>query len=331
MRILVTGGAGYIGSHVVKELLAAGHEVVVYDNLVKGHREAVVGGVFIEADIGDEEKLREALRGYSVEAVVHLAADTAVGESMVNPLKYYHNNVVKGLTLLKAMLEERVRYIVFSSSAAVYGEPEEAPIDELARKEPTNVYGETKLIFERMLEAFDRAYGLKYISLRYFNAAGADVSGEIGEDHDPETQLIPIVLQTALGLRPRLEIFGTDYDTPDGTCIRDYIHVSDLASAHVLAAEALYRGAQSCAYNLGNEKGYSVREVLRTAEAVVGRPIPAVEVGRRPGDPAVLIASSEKIKRELGWRPRYPDLETIIRTAWEWHRKHPRGYRTGRG
>lgn len=326
VRILVAGGAGYIGSHVAKELMIAGHDVVVYDNLSKGHREAVRSGKFVHGDIADGDLLREVMRTYDIEVVVHLAADTSVAESMSNPAIYYRNNVVNGLTLLDAMLECGVKKMVFSSSAAVYGEPEEIPITEDARKQPTNVYGETKLIFEGILAAYDRAYGLKYISLRYFNAAGADESGEIGEDHTPETQLIPIVLQTALGQRPYLEIYGTDYPTRDGTCIRDYIHVSDLAVAHVLAAEALMNGMPSNVYNLGNESGHSVREVVNVAEKVVGHKIPVREAGRRPGDPAILVASSAKIKRDLGWSPRHADLEDIVASAWGWHSRHPQGY-----
>ena len=327
--MLVTGGAGYIGSHVVKELTIAGHDVVVYDNLSKGHREAVRGGTFIHGDLADKGLLRETMRAHGVDVVVHLAADTSVAESMSNPAVYYQNNVVNGLTLLDTMLECGVKRIVFSSSAAVYGEPEKVPITEDASKRPTNVYGETKLVFEGILAAYDRAYGLKYISLRYFNAAGADESGEIGEDHNPETQLIPIVLQTALGQRPYLEIYGTDYPTRDGTCIRDYIHVSDLAVAHILAAEALMNGVPSNVYNLGNESGHSVREVVSVAEKVVGHKIPVREAGRRPGDPAVLVASSEKIRRDLGWRPRYANLEDIVASAWKWHSRHPRGYEAG--
>ncbi|HHY98765.1 MAG TPA: UDP-glucose 4-epimerase GalE [Firmicutes bacterium] len=331
MRVLVAGGAGYIGSHVVKALLEGGHETITYDNLSKGHVEALHGGEFIQGDILDQDRLSRVLQERKVDLVIHLAADTAVGESMVNPAKYYWNNVVGGLKLLDSMRSAGVKYIVFSSSAAVYGEPAHIPIREDAPCNPTNVYGETKLIFERMLASYDRSYGLKYVSFRYFNAAGADPSGAIGEDHDPETQLIPLVLQTALGLRPSIEIFGTDYDTPDGTCIRDFIHVSDLASAHVLAAEALLGGMGSRIYNLGNETGNSVREVIRVCEEVVGHKIPVKEGPRRPGDPAMLVASSELARRELGWTPRFPDLKDIVATAWNWHRNHPYGFAGARG
>ncbi|MCR4401227.1 MAG: UDP-glucose 4-epimerase GalE [Firmicutes bacterium] len=326
MRVLVVGGAGYIGSHVVRELVRAGHDVVVYDNLEKGHREAVEGCPLVVGDTGDRDVLREVFASRDFDVVMHFAAHTSVAESMQDPAKYFHNNVAKGLTLLDVMREAGVRRMVFSSSAAVYGDPERVPIEEDADCRPTNVYGETKLMFERVLSAYDRAYGVRYVALRYFNAAGADPSGDIGEDHDPETQLIPLVLMTAMGLRPRLELFGTDYHTPDGTCVRDYVHVCDLATAHVLAAEALADGCESKVYNLGNGKGHTVRQVIETARRVTGLSIPVVEAPRRPGDPAVLVASSERIMRELGWKPRYEDLETIIATAWEWHRRHPRGY-----
>ncbi|HHY47838.1 MAG TPA: UDP-glucose 4-epimerase GalE, partial [Firmicutes bacterium] len=285
MRVLVTGGAGYIGSHVVKALIEAGHDTVTYDNLSKGHREAVWGGEFVKGDISDEDLLYRVLTEKGIDLVIHLAADTAVGESMQDPSKYYWNNVVAGLKLLDTMHRAGVRLIVFSSSAAVYGEPETTPITEDSLCLPTNVYGETKLIFERMLASYERAYGFRYISLRYFNAAGADPSGRIGEDHDPETQLIPIVLQAALGIRQYVEIYGTDYPTEDGTCIRDFIHVCDLATAHVLAANALGRGKESRIYNLGSERGHSVREVIRVAEKIVGHAIPVKEGPRRPGDP----------------------------------------------
>jgi UDP-glucose 4-epimerase len=258
--------------------------------------------------------------------VVHLAADSLVGESMVKPARYCRNNLINGINLLDALIGRGVCCFIFSSTAAVYGEPQEVPITEDHPARPVNVYGATKLMLENVLDWYDRAYGLRYVSLRYFNAAGADESAAMGEDHDPETHLIPIVLQAALGLREKVTVFGDDYPTPDGTCIRDYIHVTDLAAAHALAVDALLSGRPSAVYNLGNERGHSVREVIDTARRVTGRDIP-VETGfRREGDPAVLVAGSHKIQRELGWRPRYDDLETIIRTAWEWHRRHPGGY-----
>lgn len=326
MNILVTGGAGYIGSHVVKELLETEHQVITYDNLQKGHQDAVLGGEFVKGDLADKELLAETFVKYDVDAVIHLAADSLVGESMEKPSKYYHNNTINSLNLLEVMLEHDVKNIVFSSTAAVYGEVEEVPITEDLAKEPTNVYGRSKLFFEKMMQDYDQAYGLKFVSLRYFNASGADESGEIGEDHTPETHLIPIVLQKALGQRDKLAIFGTDYPTRDGTCIRDYIHVTDLAQAHILAVEALAEGKDSAIYNLGNGDGYSVKEVIDTASKVVGEEIEAVEGERRAGDPATLIASSEKIQAELGWEPKYGDLETIIATAWQWHKNNPNGF-----
>ncbi|MBM7556663.1 UDP-glucose 4-epimerase GalE [Halanaerobacter jeridensis] len=326
MNILVTGGAGYIGSHVVKELLATEHQVVTYDNLQKGHQDAVFGGEFVTGDLADKQLLADTFKKYDIDAVIHLAADSLVGESMENPAKYYHNNLINGINLLDVMIEHDVDKIVFSSTAAVYGEVEEMPITEEIEKEPTNVYGRTKLAFEQVMKDYQQAYDLKHISLRYFNASGADESGEIGEDHDPETHLIPIVLQKVLGQRDELAIFGTDYPTRDGTCVRDYIHVTDLAQAHILAVEALNEGQESTAYNLGNGDGYSVKEVIETASEVVGNNIDAVEGERRAGDPAKLIASSNKIKEELGWTPQYGDLKTIIATAWNWHQNNPQGF-----
>lgn len=324
MRVLVTGGAGYIGSVVVEELLAAGHTVTVLDNMSKGHADAVAPGVdLVRADLHARELLLELLRAAEIEAVVHMAADSLVGESVEKPGKYYHNNVVAGLGLLDAMVEAGVARIVFSSTAAVYGEPELQPIDESAATRPTNPYGETKLAFERALGWYERAHGLRFASLRYFNAAGA--SARCGEVHDPETHLIPLVLQAAAGRRPEVTIFGSDYPTADGTCVRDYIHVIDLARAHVLALDALPRGSRI--YNLGcGGVGYSVRQVIDTARAVTRAAIP-VRIGpRRPGDPATLVASSERIRRELGWRPQHGELGVIIESAWRWMLEHPHGY-----
>ncbi len=320
MNILVTGGAGYIGSHVLKALLKAGHNAVTLDNLQKGHREAVVGGEFVKGDLADKELLDNVLSENDIEGVIHLAADSLVGESMEDPGKYYRNNVANGLNLLEAMVKNDVKYLVFSSTAAVYGEPEEIPIEEDHPTDPTNTYGESKLFFEKILKRYDDIYDLKYASLRYFNAAGADLEGEIGEAHDPETHLIPIVLETALGIRDKIYIFGDDYPTRDGSCIRDYIHVNDLADAHLLAVEALSRGRESSVFNLGNGEGYSVKEVIDTVKKVTGRNFEVEVSDRRAGDPAVLIASSEKIQEELNWQPQYPELEKIISTAWNWHK-----------
>ena len=325
----MTGGAGYIGSHVVKELKRHGYEPIVYDNLQAGHREAVTNGSFVLADLADAEILKETLRSLSVDSVMHFAADSLVGESVQNPKKYFNNNVRNSLQLLEILTEFKIRKFIFSSSAAVYGEPETIPIPEEHPCSPTNPYGETKWIFEKTLEAFHALGKVDYISLRYFNAAGADPDGDLGEDHAAETHLIPLVLRAALD-NTSVRIFGTDYDTPDGTCIRDYIHVTDLAEAHILALEGLISGKSSGVYNLGNGNGYSVKAVLKAAENVTGRKIKSHEVTRRPGDPARLVASSDKIQRELGWIPKYPALTTIIQTAWEWHRTHPNGYKTQR-
>ena len=322
----MTGGAGYIGSHVVKELKRHGYEPIVYDNLQAGHREAVTNGSLVLADLADAEILKETLRSLSVDSVMHFAADSLVGESVQNPKKYFNNNVRNSLQLLEILTEFKIRKFIFSSSAAVYGEPETIPIPEEHPCSPTNPYGETKWIFEKTLEAFHALGKVDYISLRYFNAAGADPDGDLGEDHAAETHLIPLVLRAALD-NTSVRIFGTDYDTPDGTCIRDYIHVTDLAEAHILALEGLISGKSSGVYNLGNGNGYSVKAVLKAAENVTGRKIKSHEVTRRPGDPARLVASSDKIQRELGWIPKYPALTTIIQTAWEWHKKHPNGYK----
>jgi UDP-glucose 4-epimerase len=323
--ILVTGGAGYIGSHVVKELLKKGHRPIVYDNLQTGHRKAVIGVPFIEGDLGDPGKLKVVFQSHPIESVMHFAADCLVGESVSNPLKYFNNNVKNGIQLIEIMEQFSVKMIVFSSSAAVYGEPTEIPIRETHSCQPTNPYGETKWIFERLLHAFQQAGKIAYVSLRYFNAAGADPSGQLGEDHFQESHLVPICLFAALTSKP-VSIFGTDYDTPDGSCVRDYIHVTDLAQAHILALERLEAGIGSGIYNLGNGSGYSVKEVIDAIRRVTGKSVPAIEAPRRPGDPARLVASSDKIRDELGWNPQYPDLGSIIETAWKWHRSHPNGY-----
>lgn len=324
MRVLVTGGAGYIGSVVVEELLNDGHRVVVYDNLAKGHRQSVPPSVpFIESDLLDRDRLSEVLHEHQIEAVIHMAADSLVGESVQKPNKYYRSNVVAGLSLLNAMRDVGVKRLVFSSTAAVYGEPEKQPIQETDLTSPTNPYGETKLTFERALRWYEGAYGIRYASLRYFNAAGA--TERCGESHDPETHLIPLVLQAATGRREHVEIYGEDYPTRDGTCVRDYIHVVDLARAHILALQIL--DERSSIYNLGcGGDGYSVREVIDVANEITGREIP-IKIGpRRAGDPAVLIASSEKIKRELDWSPQFQDLRKIVESAWQWLQQHPRGY-----
>lgn len=318
MRVLVTGGAGYIGSVVVEELLAHEHTPIVYDNLSKGHRESVApSSEFIQGELLEQKKLESLLAGHKVEAVIHMAADSLVGESFQNPAKYYANNVVAGLSLLETMRAAHVSRIVFSSTAAVYGEPERESIRETDPTLPTNPYGETKLAFERALHWYEQAYGLRYVSLRYFNAAGA--TERCRELHNPETHLIPLVLQVAAGERPLLEVFGSDYPTRDGTCVRDYIHVSDLARAHVLALGLLSR--KSDVFNLGCGGGYTVLEVIEAARQVTGRPIPLRMGPRRPGDPAVLIASSEKIQKELGWQPKQQDLGVIIESAWKGMRK----------
>src|SRR5262245_11163094 len=325
MRILVTGGAGYIGSHAVKLFLSRGHDVWVYDNLSYGHRAAVPADRLIVADLNETPRLDHALLIHRIEAVVHFAAFCYVGESVTDPGKYYQNNVVNTLNLLECMRRNGVGRIVFSSTCATYGVPEKVPITEDTPQRPINPYGAAKLMVERALADYAAAYGLAYAALRYFNAAGASPDGSIGEDHEPETHLIPLVLQAIQGRRPHIEIFGTDYPTPDGTCIRDYIHIEDLAEAHLLALEKLQPGLGLC-YNLGTGRGYSVREVIKTAEEVTGKKVPVKEGPRRAGDPPELVASSEKIQRELGWRPRYTDLRAIVETAWNWHRSHPRGY-----
>ena len=327
MRLLVLGGAGYIGSHTAVELLASGHEVVIVDSLVTGYEAAVPEGAsFYQGDIRDYDFLNDLFKKEAIDAVIHFAAFSLVGESVTDPLKYYENNLYGTKVLLKAMIDNGVNKIVFSSTAATYGEPENIPILEDDRTCPTNPYGETKLAMEKMMKWSANAYGLKYVSLRYFNACGAHKSAKIGEAHNPESHLIPLVLQVPNGKRESVSIYGTDYDTPDGTCIRDYIHVTDLAKAHILAVEYLMKGGESNVFNLGNGVGYSVREVIETARKVTGHPIPAVEIPRRAGDPARLVASGEKAKEILGWKPEITELEDIIRSAWAWHASHPNGY-----
>jgi UDP-glucose 4-epimerase len=319
LTVLVVGGCGYIGTHMVKALLEAGHEVVTLDNLSKGNRELLPGGAFLMGDINDPVVLEQVFTAHRFDAVMHFAAFIEVGESVSDPLKYYQNNVVGTLNLLKAMLRHKVDKFIFSSSAAVYGEPEYTPIDEDHPCRPASPYGWTKLMVETVLQDYDRSYGMRSMALRYFNAAGADASAAIGERHDPESHLIPLVLQVATGERNDITIFGTDHPTPDGTCLRDYVHVNDLAAAHLLALEALDKGAPSAAYNLGNSQGLSVREVIDTARRITGHPIPAVEGERRPGDPAVLVAASDKAREELGWKPKYETLDVIVESAWKWH------------
>ncbi|CUU34148.1 UDP-galactose 4-epimerase [Armatimonadetes bacterium GXS] len=326
LMILVIGGAGYIGSHMVKYLLQRGESVVVLDNFSTGHRAAVRGATVVEGDLRDMETLQRVFAQYPIECVMHFAAFIFAGESMRHPAKYYDNNVLGCLRLLEAMRISGVSQIIFSSTAAVYGEPQQIPIPETHPLQPTNAYGETKRVMEGMLHWYGQAYGIRSIALRYFNAAGADPEGELGEDHRPEEHLIPLVLFAGMGKRPNVSVFGTDYDTPDGTCIRDYIHVWDLCEAHYLALQRLRSGAPSTVYNLGNGQGYSVLEVIRTAEQVIGKPIPVVYAERRAGDPVRLVASAEKAQRELGWKPQYPDLATMIEHAYRWFLKHPEGY-----
>ncbi|WP_373899220.1 UDP-glucose 4-epimerase GalE [Haloimpatiens sp. FM7315] len=326
MSILVCGGAGYIGSHMVAHLLENNKDVVVLDNLQKGHKEALLGGKFYLGDLNDSEILDKVFSENSIEAVIDFAAYSLVGESMIDPLKYFQNNVGSTINLLKTMNKHKVKNIVFSSTAATYGEPEAVPINENDRTFPTNPYGESKLTVEKILKWCDLAYGIKYTALRYFNAAGAHISGKIGEDHNPESHLIPIILQVALGKREKIMIFGNDYPTKDGTCIRDYVHVSDLASAHLLALERLKKTGKSKIYNLGNGTGFSVKEVVDVAKKVTGVDIKVEKAPRRQGDPAILIASSLKAMEELNWNPKYNSLETIIDTAWRWHKNHKNGY-----
>src|ERR1022692_1112196 len=330
MRVLVTGGAGYIGSVVADQLLQPGHQLVVFDNLSRGHRQAVPENAeLIAGELADRVLLDQIFHSRSIDAVMHLAALIEAGESMKAPETFFRNNSANALTLLEAMLAAGIQRFVFSSTAALYGNPERSPIEEDDRLQPTNAYGESKLLVERMLVWFHQIHGLRYASLRYFNAAGAS-RPDRGEAHHPETHLIPRILQVALGRAEHVNIFGTDYATPDGTCVRDYIHVSDLARAHLLALDALEMARENSSplvYNLGNGQGFSVREVVEVAREVTGHAIPVIESPRRAGDPVVLIASSEKIRRELGWQPRFADLKSIVESAWQWHRGYPEGYR----
>ena len=328
MKILVLGGAGYIGSHTVYELIDSGHEVIVIDNLLTGFEEAIhPSAKFYKGDIRDKDFLDTVFSKEKIDGVIHFAASSQVGESMKNPLKYYNNNLCGTEILLESMIEHGIDKIVFSSTAATYGEPENIPIMETDRTMPTNCYGETKLAMEKMFSCVSKAHNLRYVSLRYFNACGAHTNGKIGEAHNPETHLIPLILQVPNNQREYISVYGNDYDTKDGTCIRDYIHVLDLAQAHILAMEYLEKGGESDIFNLGNGVGFSVKEVIDVAREVTGHAIPAKDEQRRAGDPSTLIASSEKAKTVLGWIPKYADLYTIIDTAWNWHKKHPKGYK----
>lgn len=327
MTVLVLGGAGYIGSHAVNQLINKGYDVAVVDNLLTGHRQAVhPKASFYLGDVRDKEFLNSVFQKEEIEGVIHFAASSQVAESMADPLKYFDNNIFGTISILEAMREAGVNKIVFSSSAATYGIPEEIPILETTRTNPMNPYGESKLTMEKMMRWCDTAYGMKFVALRYFNVAGAKSDGSIGEDHKPETHLVPIILQVALGQREQLSIYGDDYATPDGTNIRDYVQVEDLISAHILALEYLKSGNDSNVFNLGSSNGYSVKEMLDAARIVTGKEIPAVLAPRRPGDPDSLVASSEKAKTVLGWEPKYTNIEDIIRTAWNWHVGHPNGY-----
>ncbi|OZT78691.1 UDP-glucose 4-epimerase GalE [Salinicoccus roseus] len=327
MTILITGGAGYIGSHTVRYFSNQGEEVVIVDNLQSGHMEAVGTHSFFHVDLRDKTALDKIFKTYNIEAVIHFAADSLVGESMEKPFEYYHNNVYGMMCLLDVMRENKIDKIIFSSTAATYGEPINIPILERDPTKPTNAYGETKLAMEQMIKWFGKAYGIKYVSLRYFNAAGALENGLVGEDHNPETHLIPLILQVPLGKREKIYIYGDDYPTYDGTCIRDYIHVMDLASAHYLALEHLKNGNSSDVFNLGNGEGCSVKEVINAARSVTGHPIPAELKERREGDPTALVASSDKAKEILGWLPEFNSIEKIIEDAWNWHKNNPNGYR----
>lgn len=319
MNLLVTGGAGYIGSHTAKALAQAGHSPVTYDNLSTGHRWAVRWGPFVKGDVADRRLLVDTLREHSIEAVMHFAGSASVAESIASPARYFENNSVNSLTLLNAMLEAGTRHIIFSSTCATYGNPRSAAISERSAQAPVNPYGESKLFVEKALRWYEAAYGIQWVALRYFNAAGADPEGEIGEAHDPETHVIPLAIRAALGQGPRIEVKGTDYPTPDGTAVRDYVHVMDLADAHIRALDRLLRGGASMALNLGTGRGYSVREVIQAVHRVSGHPVPAEEGGRRDGDPPFLVAKPGLARRALGWSPQYTDLDAIVRTAWNWH------------
>ena len=325
MRVLLCGGAGYVGSHAAKLLASRGHEVWVYDNLSEGHREAVAPGKLIEGDLHDRPRLEQALREKQIEAVMHFAASCYVGVSVTNPAEYYHNNVVGTLSLLEALRAVGVRRIVFSSTCATYGIPEVVPITEAEKQAPINPYGFTKLVIEHALADYSHAYGWGYAALRYFNASGAAADGTIGEDHDPETHLIPLVLDVALGKRDSVKIFGDDYPTPDGTCIRDYIHVDDLATAHLAALEKLADGVE-LKLNLGTGNGASVLEVIEASRKVTGHSIPGVVAPRREGDPPALVADAREANRVLGWQPEHKNIESIVKSAWNWHQAHPNGY-----
>ncbi|WP_271001590.1 UDP-glucose 4-epimerase GalE [Listeria seeligeri] len=328
MSIIVLGGAGYIGSHAVAELVNRGYNVVVVDNLKTGHKEAIhEKAKFYQGDIRDKDFLSSVFESETVNGVIHFAASSLVGESMEEPLQYLNNNVYGTQILLEVMEQFGVENIVFSSSAATYGEPERVPITESMPTNPESTYGDTKLIMEKMMKWCDKAYGMKYVALRYFNVAGAKSDGTIGEDHQPESHLVPIILQVALGQREKLAIYGDDYNTPDGTCIRDYVHVEDLIDAHIRSLEYLENGGESNIFNLGSSKGFSVQEILGAARSVTEKTIPAEVVARRAGDPGILIASSDKAREILGWEPKYTDIKDIIATAWKWHESHPNGYK----
>jgi UDP-glucose 4-epimerase len=321
MRVLVTGGAGYIGSQVIKQLNKQGYETIAYDNLSGGYRESVKWGEFVEGDLADTDKLKQVLNDHKIEAVMHFASYIRAGESVIRPMKYYQNNVINTLNLIHTMLDCKLTKLIFSSSAAVYGEPQETPLTESHPLCPINPYGISKFIIEKVLPTYDKTRGLKYISFRYFNAAGADADGDLGERHEPETHLIPLIFKALLGEAKQVNIFGDDYDTPDGTCIRDYIHVADLAQAHILGLKLLLDSGRSEVFNLGNGEGYSVKQVINAVKKVTGVDFPVVVTNRREGDTSRLISSSEKAKKVLGWQPRYPELERIVETVWDWERK----------